>query len=402
MPRSGRHDPSRPIGCPPVGSQCAPTIRARTVVTVRIGVFGTSWWADAMYLPAIESHPDGKAVAACGRDAERADRFADTWSIPGRFTDPQSMLDEAALDAVVIATPNNTHYELAMAAIEAGLHVLCEKPLAMNTAEAEAMAEAAAEHRAITLVPFTYHYMPVNRWVRQLVADGYIGRPLHVNLRYYSSFGHDPRYSWRFDPDVAGTGIIGDLGSHWIHLARWLLDDVETSISATSTAFVEREARPDGSTYEPLEDSVAMTVRYRSGAYGVLQTSAVCWEGGPFGHSHHLDLHGDDGTIYARCDWDRTQEVRGLKRGSTEVPRVLPIPDDIWGGVRRDRVHDTYRDVFRSTDAMTRAWISAVAAGRPVQPDFAEGLAVQRVIDAAAASAASNGSPVPIDQRAAT
>ncbi len=366
---------------------------------VRVGVFGTSWWADTMYLPPLDAHPLAEIVAICGRRAEPTDAIAKTWNIPGRFTDPAEMLQTAELDAVVVATANDTHHDLTMMAVDAGLHVLCEKPMALNQAQAEAMAGGAAAAGVITMVPFTYHYMPVNRWVRQLVSDGFVGRPLHINLRYYTDFGFETDYSWRFDPEIAGTGIIGDLGSHWIHLARWLLDDTETSISAVSSSFVERGPRPDGQPYRQLEDSVAMTVRYRSGAYGILQTSAVCWEGGPFGQSHHLEIHGDAGTIYANCDWDTVQEVRGMKRGDRDGPQPLPIPDEIWNGVRRDTVHNTYRDVFRTTDAMTRGWISAIADGRPVEPSFTEGLAVQRVLDAAAQSAETGGCPVEIDHR---
>ena len=368
-------------------------------MTVRIGVFGTSWWADAMYLPPIAAHPDAELVALCGRRSEPTEALATTWGIPLRFTDPGEMLRSAELDAVVVATSNDTHHDLTMAALDAGLHVLCEKPLALNAGQAEAMAARAEERGAITLVPFTYHYMPVNRWVRRLVADGFVGRPLHINLRYYTDFGFDTGYSWRFDPAVAGTGIIGDLGSHWVHLARWLLADEETSVSAVSSVFVDRGPRPDGRLYDQLEDSVAMTVRYRSGAYGVLQASAVCWEGTPFGQSHHLEIHGDDGTIYATCDWDTVQDVRGLKRGDRQGPQPLPIPDAIWNGVRRDTVHNTYRDVFRKTDAMTRGWISAIVDGRTIEPGFKAGLAVQRVLDAAAESAASGGCPVAIEHR---
>ncbi len=369
-------------------------------MTVRIGMFGTSWWADTMYLPPASSHPAAEVVAVTGRREATTKSFAETWDIPQWFTDPQRMIDEAELDAVIIATSNDTHYDLAMASLKAGLHVLCEKPLALDRSQAEAMAELAAASGAITLVPFTYHYMPVNRWVRQLVADGYVGRPLHVNLRYYTDFGFETDYSWRFDPEIAGSGIIGDLGSHWIHLARWLLDDVETSVSAVSSRFIERDGRPDGKPYEPLEDSVVMTVRYRSGAYGVLQTSAVCWEGTSFGQTHHLEIHGDQGTIYAHCDWDTIQEVRGLKKGDSGGAKVLPIPDEIWNGVRRDTVHNTYRDVFRNTDSMTRGWISAIDAGRPIEPGFEEGLAVQRVLDAVTRSAETGGCPVDIDHPA--
>lgn len=358
-------------------------------MAVRVGLIGTSWWADAMYMPPLAAHPAAEVVAVCGRNADTTAAFADRWDVPNRFLDPARLLDSVDLEAVIVATSNDSHHDLTMAALDRGLHVLCEKPLAQNVAQATAMAARAAETGAITLVPFTYHYMPSNRWVKRLVLDGYVGTPYHVNLRYYTGYASDPGYSWRFDREIAGSGVIGDLASHWIHLARWLLDDTETSVSALTASFVEREPRPDGSRYEQAEDSAVLTVRYASGAYGVLQVSAVCWEGTPFGQTHHLEVHGDSGTIYATCDWDTVQEVRGVRRGEPGPPRLLPIPDDIWGGSRRDTVHNTYRDVFRESEAMTRGWITAIVEGRHVRPDFGDGLAVQRVVDAAVESAAS-------------
>lgn len=362
---------------------------------VRIGVFGTSWWADAMYLPAMATHPRAELAAICGRRPGPAEEMAERWSIPAWYTDPERMLAEADLDAVVIATSNDTHHPLTMASLAAGTHVLLEKPVGLDVGEATEMAELARERGAITMVPFTYHWMPVNRWVRRLVDEGWVGRPLHANLRYYTSFGFDTGYSWRFDKDIAGSGIIGDIGSHFIHLARWLLDDTESSISAHTSTFVERGPRPDGTAYEPLEDSAALTVRYGSGAYSMIQVSSVCWEGDGFGQSHHLEIHGTEGTLYATCDWDRIQEVSGLRKGDPRR-QPLPIPDEIWGDVRRDTVHNTYRDVFRTTDAMTRQWITAVNADELCTPDFAEGLAVQRVIDAAVESAGAGGCSVPL------
>lgn len=350
-----------------------------------------------MYLPPLDAHPEAEVVAVCGRRPEPAASFAETWSIPNWYTDPDEMLRSADLDAVVIATANDSHHELATKSLNAGLHVLCEKPMALSAKQAEEMASMATATDAITMVPFTYHYMPVNRWVRKLIADGYVGRPLHINLRYYTSFGFDTAYSWRFDAEIAGSGIIGDIGSHWIHLARWLIGESETSVSAVTTTFIERGKRPDGSDYEPLEDSAVMTVRYGSGAYGVIQTSAVCWEGSRFGQNHQLEIHGDEGTIHANCDWETIQQVKGMKKGDRDGLQDLPIPDEIWGPVRRETVHDTYRDVFRNTDAMTRAWITAIGEGRKIEPSFAEGLAVQRVIDAAMESAASGGCPVALD-----
>lgn len=363
---------------------------------VRVGIVGTSWWADAMYLPPLSAHEQAAVVAVSGRNAATTAAFADRWGIEQRFDDPIAMLDSAGLDAVVVASSNDSHFPLTMAALDRGLHVLCEKPLAQNAAQAQEMTARAEETGAITLVPFTYHYMPVNQWVRRLIAEGYVGRPYHVNIRYYTGYAADSAYSWRFDRELAGSGVIGDLASHWIHLARWLLDDNEVSVGALASAFVERQPRPDGGTYEQAEDSAVLTVRYASGAYGVLQVCAVSWEGTPFNQTHHLEVHGDAGTIYGVCDWDTVQEVRGVRRGERGPATVLPIPDEIWGGVRRDNVHDTYRDVFRGTDAMTRGWITAIAEQRHVRPDFADGLAVQRVVDAAVASADADGAQVPV------
>lgn len=365
-------------------------------MVVRVGLIGTSWWADAMYAPPLTAHEQAVIAAVAGRNPATTAAFADRWNIPERFDDPLAMLGGDALDAVVVATANDSHFEFAMAAIDRGLHVLCEKPLAQNSVQAATMASRASAAGVITLVPFTYHYMPVNRWVRRLIAEGYVGRPYHVNIRYYTGYAYDSAYAWRFDRELAGSGVIGDLGSHWIHLARWLLDDTEISVGALAAAFVDRDQRPDGTAYEQAEDSAVLTVRYASGAYGVLQVCAVSWEGTPFNQTHHLEVHGDAGTIYAVCDWDTVQEVRGVRRGEPGPAQLLPIPDDIWSGVRRDNVHDTYRDVFRTTDAMTRAWITAIAEQRPIRPDFSDGLAVQRVVDAAVESAGAGGLQVPV------
>ena len=141
-----------------------------------------------------------------------------------------------------------------------------------------------------------------------------------------------------------------------------------------------------------------LTVRYASGAYGVLQVCAVSWEGTPFNQTHYLEVHGDAGTIYADVRLGHgAGGARRAARRDRAGDAVLPIPDDIWSGVRRDNVHDTYRDVFRGTDAMTRGWITAITEQRHMRPDFAEGLAVQRVVDAAVASADADGRQMPVD-----
>jgi len=159
---------------------------------VSIGVVGTSWWAEAMHLAGLANHPQANGVAVCGRHQERAEALAQQWDIPEEYNDYRDMIAQADLDAIVIATGNDSHYPIATAALEAGLHVLCEKPLALDVAQAEEMTRKAAEKEATTLVPFTYRFMPTNRYLKQLVDEGFIGRPpaLHSSAEGNSSRGN--------------------------------------------------------------------------------------------------------------------------------------------------------------------------------------------------------------------
>ncbi len=361
-------------------------------MTIRIGVVGTSWWADSMYLPALRALDDVEIVGVAGRDRERTEAFAHRWEIARAYTDTEALLDQS-MDAVIIASSNDSHHPLTMAALHRGLDVMCEKPMGRTSAEASEMADAASQLDAITMVPFTYRYMPMNRWVKELIDDGYLGEPRHLGLRYFTGGAREGDYTWRFDQSEAGSGVIGDLGSHWLYLARWFLGEVE-SIGANSSRFVDRHERPDGRPYDRGEDSAVITARFVSGAYAVLQVSAVCWEGAGFNQTHWLDAHGSDGTLYAHCGWDTVQEVRGLKAGELGPAAALPIPDHIWSGIRRDNVHDTYRDVFRNQGAMIGDFITAVRTRKPCAPDFADGLRIQELCDAAAVSADAGGAMI--------
>ena len=353
---------------------------------VRIGIAGTSWWADAMYLPAIANHPlaDIRGVAG-GTRPEHTREFAARWGIPNAYDSVEALLDAEPLDALLVLTPNKAHHATAMAAIARGIHVLCEKPLGMNAREARELAEAAEAAGVTTMVPFTYRFMPANRYLRELLDEGYLGQPYHLNMRYYTGFGRSGAYAWRFDVGEAGSGISGDLGSHWAYLARWFFGEIE-AVTAVFSHVVPRGPRPDGAPFEVAEDTALMLLEFESGATGSLHLSSLAHEPGPFGQRHEIDLHGSGGTLRALSDWRTIQRVEGCRADETE-PRELPIPDRIWAGARRDTVHNTYRDVFRTQEHMTRGFVSAVAAGERSSPDFGDGLAVQRVLEAAARSA---------------
>ncbi len=352
------------------------------MTSIRVGIAGTSWWADAMYLPALKGNVGAEVVAACGRNPQRAEDFAQRWGIPNYYIDYQTMLNEAELDAVIISTGNDTHAPFTLAALEKGIPVLCEKPLGLNYAESLKMTKLAEEAELVNLVPFTYSFMPTARYLKHLIDDGFIGKPYHCNLRYYTGYRRKTEYTWRLNAAEAGSGALGDIGSHFIYLAQWMIGPV-SAVSCRLGSPIDRPAKmPDGKPFVPTDDTAMVMLEFANGAQGMIHATTVCYEDSPFGQTHHMEFHGSEGTLYSVTDWDKIQSVRGAKVGEG-LPHELPIPDDIWGKARRDTVHNTYRDVFRQEGHMIGDFIEGVRTGKAVRPDFAAGTEVQRILDAA-------------------
>ncbi len=352
---------------------------------ISVGVVGTSWWADAMHLPALASHPGAKTVAICGRNRDNARKMAATWGIPQVYTDYAEMIDSAELDAIVISTPNDSHYPITMKALERGLHVLCEKPIAMTYAQAREMADVAAAKGLKTLVPFTYSFMPTARYLKELIDGGYLGVPYHLNMRYYTGYARAGDYIWRLDRKIAGAGVVGDLGTHFIYIAEWLYGEISAVTCRLGYSVPRPALDPQGDAYELGDDSCMLTLEFANGALGMIHCTAVCYEDSPFGQTHHMEFHGSEGTLYSFTDWDKTQQVKGARVGEG-LPRELPIPHHIWGAARRDTVHNTYRDMFRSEDFMIRGFINGILNDSALLPNFEHGARMQRLVSAAVQS----------------
>jgi predicted dehydrogenase len=341
---------------------------------VRIGLIGASWYADGMHLPSLTSHPSAEVVAICARNREPAAALAQKYAVPRVYTDHRQMYEQAQLDAVVIAAPDDQHYALTMAALDAGLHVICEKSLALTAAQAHEMADRAEAVGVKNMTFFTFRWLPHTRHLAELIESGYVGRIYDCHISYVSGGGRDGEYKWRFD-GARSNGIIGDLGSHLTDLARWYCGEI-ARVSASLRTMVERPGAP-------ANDSAMLLLESTGGTQIHIHASAVAHVG-PGGLQQKIAIHGEQGTLEADFFFGNfggageMQAIRGVRAGETHF-EPLPIPDHIWGEVDPGDP----MSVFVKQSAGDRYFIDAILTGSAVRPNFRDGAAVQAVVDAA-------------------
>ena len=260
---------------------------------IRVGVIGTSWWADLMHLPSCKSHQGAEITAICGRNRDRAQEMALKYDIPQIYVDYKAMLMNGKIDAVIVSVPDDLHYEMSICAIDAGIHVLCEKPLAMSLKQASEMLDRAEKANIKHMTYFTNRWTPWMRYIKQLVEDNFIGKILSSEFRYISGFAFSGEYRWRTDRRHS-LGVLGDFGAHAIDLSRWFVGDI-SSVAAHLTANINRYDEVGGP-FDSANDSAMLLVEYVNGAHGTINLSNVSHIGDQ-GQLFRLVLHGVDGTL---------------------------------------------------------------------------------------------------------
>ena len=345
---------------------------------VRVGIIGTSQWADWIHLPALRSQQRARLVAICGRARDRAQQMATKYGIPQVFTDYREMIEKADLHAVVIASPDDLHYPMTMDALDAGLHVMCEKPLAISAEQARRMYERAQAVGVKHTVFFTYRWLPHYRYLKALVDDGYVGRCYGCEIHYLSAYGLQPDYRWRWDGNRS-LGALADLGSHAIDLARWLAGDISRVCGRLAT-FVERRDPDGGALDAPNSDEALAGIEFANGAQGAIQVSRVCHLANR-GMQQSITLHGEAGTLVADLTF-LGSEISGARSGDNEL-RILAVPKHMLEGVNpTSPVRSQFTQVFAGQPVGHRRFFDAILEDRPISPSFHDGLKVQEVIDA--------------------
>lgn len=344
---------------------------------VQIGVVGTSGWSDFMYLSSLRSHPRAKLAALCGQNRQRLEEVAASFEIPAVFTSYQEMIKQADLDALIVGVPDDLHYPVAMCAIDAGLHLICDKPLAITAQQASEMYAAAQSARVKHMVLFTYRWMPFFRFVRNLIDEGYVGRPYHCEFRYLMGYGRSRQYQWRFDQKRA-NGVLGDLGVHMIDLARWLVGEIDR-VSANLSVFVDRPAA-DGGRIDPANDSAFLLTEFANGAHGVIHASVVAHLADRF-MQQQVKLYGEAGSLEVDVPYEGSEAgaVVRVAREHDQLFQTLDVPSSYWGEANRSEPFD----VFNHQSVGCRAFVDAIVEDRSVTPTFYDGYKAQQVIEAA-------------------
>jgi predicted dehydrogenase len=307
--------------------------------------------------------------------------------------DWQQVVEDPAVDIVIVNTPNHLHEPVAVAALAAGKHVHCEKPLAVDGNAARRMAEAAARSGRHTLVGFNYRQNPATRLAREIMAAGELGEIISVRATHTEDYMADPAipWSWRFSRELAGYGALADVGSHIVAIVTWLVGPIEAVSGRLRTVIRERPIAPGSSDRRAVEndDEARFLFRTRSGIEGMIEASRIAT-----GRKLYLtyEITGTRGSLV--FDQERMNELwlyetagRSDRRG---FRRILTAPEHpLYGAFNTGPGHSLGFNDQKVIEAYEM--LRAIQGGPPPSPDFAEALHVARVLDAVALSHAEGG-----------
>lgn len=218
--------------------------------------------------------------AVCGRSREKAEAFAENWGYRSTETDWRALLERPDIDVIDIASPNNTHAEIAIAAASAGKTVLCEKPLGRRLAEAQRMVEAVEQAGVPNMVWYNYRRVPAVTLAKQLIDENRLGRIFHYRAKFLQDWTISPDLPqggaalWRLDAEAAGSGVTGDLLAHCIDTAIWLNGSIR-QVTAMTETFIKERRRQETGDVQPvrIDDASAFLARFENGSNGTFEAT---------------------------------------------------------------------------------------------------------------------------------
>ena len=329
----------------------------------------------------------------CARNAERARAFAATWGYESIETDWRKLVERPDIDMIDIASPNDTHAEIAIAAANAGKMVMCEKPLGRNARESESMVNAVEAAGVANMVWYNYRRVPAVTLAKQLIDEGRLGRIFHYRAKFLqdwtisSDLPQGGEGLWRLDAGVAGSGVTGDLLAHTIDTAMWFNGPIE-EVSAMTETFIKSRKHNLTGKVEPvtIDDASLFLARFRNGSLATFEATRYAR-----GHKalYTLEINGENASImWDLHDLHRLQYYDHRDEGRLRGWRDLHITDrdhpymSHWW-VPGLQIGYEHTFVHQAAD-----FLAALGEGKSASPTFREGLATDDVTDAVLESAA--------------
>lgn len=333
--------------------------------------------------------------AVCARDGSKVKDFADRWKYNSIETDWRKMIARDDIDLIDIATPNNLHAEMAIAAAKAGKMILCEKPLGLNGREAEKMLAAVTKAKVPNMVWYNYRRCPAVTLAKQLIDEGQLGRIFHYRAKFLQDWTINPELPqggaalWRLDIKAAGSGVTGDLLAHCIDTALWLNGGIKEVTAMTETFIKERKHNLTGKVEKVgIDDASAFLARFNNGSLATFESTRYAR-----GHKalYTFEINGENASIaWDLHDLHRLQYFDHRDKGAVRGWHNIHVSDNgdhpyvgNWWvpGLQLGYEHSFVHQVAD--------FLKGLETGKPASPTFRDGLATDYVTDAVLSSARS-------------
>jgi len=376
--------------------------------TLRVGMIGYGFmgkahsnaWRQAPRFFPLKAEVEMHTI--CGRNAAALEEAREKYGWERAVTDWREVVESPDIDIIDITTSNLTHAEIGVAAAKAGKHIFCEKPLAMNLAEAQKMVQAARKAGVKNMVGFNYRRVPAIAYAKKLIASGRLGEIRHFRAVYLQSWIADPKFpmNWRLRKETSGSGAHGDLNAHLIDLAHYLVGDISNVVGMQETFMKERPREAQaiglgakagkGTEKVTVDDASVFLAQFKpgkgvaDGAYGTFEATRLA----PGHHNYNsFEVNGSEGSV-SFC-FERMNELNYCNRtDAADQPGFKTImvtegahpyvsawwPSGHVLGYEHTFVHEVYD------------FVNAVAGNTAVAPDFVEGAKCVAVLEAAAKS----------------
>ncbi|TWU22432.1 1,5-anhydro-D-fructose reductase [Novipirellula galeiformis] len=348
-------------------------------------------YSQANHFFPCEYKPVLKAV--CARNKDKAQAFADTWGYESVETDWRELLKRDDIDAIDVCTPNNLHKEISIAAAEAGKMVLCEKPLAMNQTDGEAMCQAVEKAGVKNMVWYNYRRVPAVTLAKQLIDEGRLGQIFHYRANFLQDWTINADVpqggaaTWRLDAEAAGSGVTGDLLAHCIDTALWLNGQIK-DVSAMTETFVKERMHSETGKKEPvkIDDACSFLCHFDNGSLGLFESTRYAR-----GHKalYTFEINGENASI--RWDLHDLHRLEYFDHNDDSIVRgwrsvhVSDGDQPYMGNWWVPGLNIGYEHTFIHQVA---DFLKSLETGEQMHPSFRDALETQKVCDAVLDSAA--------------